>query len=61
MEDKTASTEKNGKVTKVTQNMDKPSAELWKGLKSNKLVMAGFMELILYFVMAGVGWLGTSG
>jgi peptide/nickel transport system permease protein len=41
--------------------MDKPSARLWKGLKSNKLVTGGFMVLILFFVMAGVGWLGTSG
>ncbi len=45
----------------IPARIDKLSARVWRSLKGNRLAMGGMAVLILFFVAAFLGWLGTSG
>ncbi len=45
----------------IALEIDKPSTRIWRSLKSNRLAMGGSIVLVLFFVTAGVGWMGTAG
>ena len=45
----------------VPNQIDRPSARAWRSLKGNRLAMGGMYVLLVFFVAALLGWLGTSG
>ncbi|MFQ5915273.1 MAG: ABC transporter permease [Nitrospinota bacterium] len=45
----------------IPQPTEKPSARIWRVLKRNRLAMGGMCVLIVFFLAAVLGWLGTSG
>lgn len=45
----------------TAHRIERPSAQLWRSLKRNRLAMGGMGVLIVFSLVALLGWLGTSG